>query len=86
MVWEPGALYTEPRAAFDLVELPDHLDALFFLAGGRPVFVHDRTEVTREAVELVTDVYRRLQERRAAERDVLRDRVPTLREAHRRVV
>ena len=72
-VWEPGALYTEPRTVFDLVELPDHLDALLFLAGGRPVFVHDQTEVTREAVELVTDVYRRLVERRAAERDVLRD-------------
>jgi hypothetical protein len=72
-VWEPGAVYTEPRAEFDLVELPDHLDALLFLAGRQPVFVHDQTEVTREAVELVTDVYRRLQERRAAERDVLRD-------------
>ena len=71
--WEPGAVYTEPRVVFDLVEVPDHLDALLFLAGGRPVFVHDQTEVTREAVELVTDVYRRLQERRAAERDVLRD-------------
>jgi hypothetical protein len=57
---------------FDLVELPDHLDALLFLAGGRPVFVHDQTEITREAVELVTDVYRRLQERGAAEPQVLR--------------
>ena len=72
-VWEPGAVYTEPRVAFDLVELPDHLDALLFLAGGRPVFVHDQTEVTREAVALVTDVYRRLRERRAADLDVLRD-------------
>jgi hypothetical protein len=71
-VWEPGAVYTEPRAVFDLVELPDRLDALLFLAGGRPVFVHDQTEVTREAVELVTDVYRRLQERGAAEPQVLR--------------
>jgi hypothetical protein len=72
-VWEPGAVYTEPRVAFDLVELPDHLDALLFLAGRRPVFVHDQTEVTREAVTLVTDVYRRLRERRAADLDVLRD-------------
>ncbi len=72
-VWEPGAVYTEPRVAFDLVELPDHLDALLFLAGGRPVFVHDQTEVTREAVALVTDVYRMLRERRAADLDVLRD-------------
>ena len=72
-VWEPGAVYTEPRVAFDLVELPDHLDALLFLAGRQPVFVHDQTEVTREAVALVTDVYRRLRERRAADLDVLRD-------------
>ena len=72
-VWEPGAVYTEPRATFDLVELPDHLDALLFLAGRRPVFVHDQTEVTREAVSLVTDVYRMLRERRAADLDVLRD-------------
>jgi hypothetical protein len=72
-VWEPGAVYTEPRAAFDLVELPDHLDALLFLAGGRPVFVRDQTEVTREAVALVTDMYGRLQERAAADLDVLRE-------------
>jgi len=72
-VWEPGSVYTEPRAAFDLVELPDQLDALLFLAGSQPVFVRDQTEVTREAVELVTDVYRRLLDRRAADGDVLRD-------------
>ena len=72
-VWEPGAVYTEPRVAFDLVELPDHLDALLFLAGRQPVFVHDQTEVTREAVSLVTDAYRRLQDRAAADLDVLRE-------------
>lgn len=72
-VWEPGAVYTEPRIAFDLVELPDHLDALLFLAGAQPVFVHDQTAVTREAVALVTDVYTRLQDRFAADLDVLRD-------------
>nr|MBA3382772.1 class I SAM-dependent DNA methyltransferase [Actinomycetota bacterium] len=48
-------------------------DALLFLAGGRPVFMHDQTEVTREAVSLVTSVYGMLRERRAADRDVLRD-------------
>jgi hypothetical protein len=72
-VWEPGALYTEPRVAFDLTELPEHVDALLFLAGGQPVFVGDQTEVTREAVDLVTEVYRRLRERKAADFDVLRD-------------
>lgn len=72
-VWEPGALYTEPRVSFDLTELPDHLDALLFLVGRQPVFVADQTEVTREAVELVTDVYARLRERKAADLNVLRD-------------
>jgi hypothetical protein len=72
-VWEPGAVYTAPRVAFDLTELPEHLDALLFLAGRQPVFVADQTEVTREAVELVTEVYRRLRERKAADLDVLRD-------------
>ncbi len=72
-VWEPGAVYTEPRASFDLVELPDRLDALLFLAGRQPVFVHDQMEVTREAVGLVTDVYRRLQDRFADDLEVLRD-------------
>jgi len=72
-VWEPGAVYTEPRVVFDLAQLPEHLDALLFLAGRQPVFVGDQTEVTREAVALVTDVYRRLRERKAADLDVLRD-------------
>ena len=27
-VWEPGAVYTEPRVTFDLTRLPEHLDAL----------------------------------------------------------
>ena len=72
-VWEPGAVYTEPRVVFNLPQLPEHLDALLFLAGQQPVFVGDQTDVTREAVDLVTDVYRRLRERRAAELDVLRN-------------
>ena len=72
-VWEPGAVYTEPRVAFDLAQLPEHLDSLLFLAGRQPVFAGDQTEVTREAVELVTEVYRRLRERKAADFEVLRD-------------
>lgn len=72
-VWEPGAVYTQPRVTFELTELPEHVDALLFLAGGQPVFVGDQTEVTREAVNLVTEVYRRLRERKAADFDVLRD-------------
>jgi len=72
-VFEPGAVYTEPRAAFSLAELPDNLDALRFLAGDEPVFVGTQAELTRAAVSLVTDVYSRLRERRAAEPETLRD-------------
>jgi hypothetical protein len=71
-VWEPGAVYREPRALFTLEDLPDRLDTLLFLAGKEPVFVGGQEEVTRYAVDLVTDLYARLRERRAAEPDVLR--------------
>ena len=72
-IWEPGAVYTEPRLVLDLVDLPDNLDALNFLAGRNPVFEGRGAELTREAVALVTDLYQRLRERRAADYDVLRD-------------
>src|SRR4029079_6178785 len=52
-VWEPGAVYREPRATFTLEKLPDRLDALLFLAGREPVFVGGQEEVTRYAVDLV---------------------------------
>jgi hypothetical protein len=72
-VWEPGAIYTAPRAVFDLVDLSDNLDVLNFLVGREPVFAGGGAELTREAVALVTDLYQRLRERRAADFDVLRD-------------
>lgn len=72
-VWEPGAVYTEPRAIVDLVDLPDNLDVLNFLAGRQPVFEGGGAEVTREAVALVTDLNLRLRDRQAAELPVLRD-------------
>ncbi|MGH3002570.1 MAG: type IIL restriction-modification enzyme MmeI, partial [Gaiellaceae bacterium] len=72
-VWEPGAVYREPRATFTLDELPDRLDALLFLAGAEPVFVGGQEEVTRSAVALVTDLYARLRERRASEPETLRN-------------
>ncbi|MGH3051265.1 MAG: DNA methyltransferase, partial [Gaiellaceae bacterium] len=72
-VWEPGAVYREPRATFTLDELPERLDALLFLAGREPVFVGGQEEVTRYAVDLVTQLYTQLRERRAAEPEVLRD-------------
>ena len=72
-VWEPGALYTEPKATFTLAELQDHLDALLFLAGREPVFVGGQAELTREAVDKVTQVFTSLEEREAADPDTLRD-------------
>lgn len=72
-VWEPGSFPNEPRAEFELDELPDRLDSLLFLAGREPVFLSSQEAVTREAVEHVTDLYAELRERRAADSDILRD-------------
>lgn len=72
-VWEPGAYPGAPRAEFDLVELPDRVDALMFLAEQEPVFIESQEAVTRDAVRLVTGLYSRLGDRRAADPDVLRD-------------
>jgi hypothetical protein len=71
-IWECGS-YSKPRAILDLVDLPDHYDALLFLAGGEPHFNTDSTEVTRDAVRLVSDLYERLRDRRAADSEVLRN-------------
>jgi hypothetical protein len=72
-IWEPGAVYTQPRVVLDLIDLADNLDALNFLAGRQPVFDGVGAELTRDAVVLVTELYQRLRERRAEEPDVLRD-------------
>src|SRR5215217_9431 len=72
-VWEPGAFPREPRVAFELRELPERADALMFLAGREPVFAATQAAVTREAVDLITGLYRQLGDRRAAGPDVLRD-------------
>jgi len=72
-VWEPGAYPQEPRASFDLIELPDRYETLLFLAGREPVFIGGHEAITREAVGKLTGLYQRLRERRAADADVLRD-------------
>jgi len=72
-VWEPGAYPREPRVDFELRELPERADALMFLAGREPVFAATQAAVTREAVDLMTGLFRRLGDRRAAGPDVLRD-------------
>lgn len=72
-IWEPGAFPNEPRATFEIEELPDRLDSLLFLVGREPVFLTSQEGVTREAVQHITDLYAQLRERRAADSDVLRD-------------
>jgi len=64
--WEPGAYPSEPRAAFDLVDLPDRVDALMFLAEREPVFLASQEAVTRQAVSLLTGLYHQLGDRLAA--------------------
>ncbi|HET7044400.1 MAG TPA: DNA methyltransferase, partial [Gaiellaceae bacterium] len=72
-VFEPGAFWDRPVADFDLTELPDRYESLDFLREREPRFSHDRAELTRGAVALVTDLYNRLADRRAEGPDTLRD-------------
>lgn len=72
-VWEPGAFPNAPRAEFSLLELPDRMDALMFLAGREPVFIASQEAVTRHAVQLMTSLYHRLGDRLAAAPDVRRN-------------
>lgn len=62
IVYEPG--YGDPRAEFDLVDLPYRLEALGFLGDLQTRFFEDRAELTREAVSRVTEVVRRLENRK----------------------
>lgn len=71
-VWKPGEVFTKPKAVFDLSALPENGDALLFLGGRTPGFF-PRDELTREAVALVTDIYKRLDERDSADGSVLQD-------------
>ncbi len=72
-VWEPGSYPNAPRAEFDLIELPERLDTLMFLAGHEPTFIGTQAAVTTDAVRLITDLFATLGERRAAPPDELRD-------------
>jgi hypothetical protein len=72
-VWEPGAFPAEPRAEFELVDLPDRMESLLFLADREPTFVGSQEAVTREAVRLMTDLYHRLGDRHAAPPHVRRN-------------
>ncbi|MGI8579959.1 MAG: DNA methyltransferase, partial [Solirubrobacteraceae bacterium] len=71
-IWEPGHYPGQPRAAFDLAELPDRYESLLFLTGGEPVFLEGHAAVTVEAVKKVAELFHRLAERFAADPEVLR--------------
>ncbi len=72
-IWQPGDYPNEPRAEFDLVDLPDRVDALMFLAEREPVFVESQEAVTRQAVGLLTGLYQQLGDTRAADPAVRRN-------------
>ena len=72
-VWEPGRFPGAPRTTFELIELPDRYDALLFLSGREPVFVGGHAAVTRDAAKMVTELSRRLADRRCGGPDERRD-------------
>ncbi len=72
-IFEPGARWDVPVTTLELGDLPSRYEALDFLREREPRFVEDRADLTREAVALVTDLYNRVSDRRAAEPDTLRD-------------
>lgn len=74
-IWEPGGFPTEPRVAFDLIELPERYDSLLFLTGeGRDaVFSGSQQQVTREAVGKVSELFHMLADRSAAGEGELQD-------------
>lgn len=67
-VFEPGRNMREPLAVFDLVDLPDHFEALNFLAGRgvMPLFGELYRDLTTEAAKAVADLYHSVRDRDGA--------------------
>lgn len=67
-VFEPGRNMREPMATFDLVELPDHFEALNFLAGRgvAPLFGEFYRDLTTDAARAVSDLYHSVRDRDGA--------------------
>lgn len=74
-VWEPGRFPSDPRASFSLAELPEHYEALLFLAGDaqESLFHAQRKALTTEATKAVVGLYQALRARQAAAPDTMRD-------------
>lgn len=71
LVWDMHQDPSRPAANLSLDELPDHYEALLFLAGGglNASFVEHHRELTRSAAQLVALLYQSLKDRGAAPPD-----------------
>ncbi|MGD0875909.1 MAG: DNA methyltransferase [Acidimicrobiales bacterium] len=58
-VWEPGRFPSAPLDSFDLAELPDRYEALYFLADEEPLFLAHRRKLTTDAATVVSRLYER---------------------------
>jgi hypothetical protein len=58
-VWEPGRFPSAPLDSFDLAELPDRYEALYFLADEEPLFLAHRRRLTTDAAAVVGRLYER---------------------------
>jgi hypothetical protein len=58
-VWEPGRFPSAPLDSFDLAELPDRYEALYFLANEEPLFLAHRRRLTTDAAAVVGRLYER---------------------------
>jgi hypothetical protein len=72
-VFSPGTFWDRPVASFSLAELPDRYRTLDFLRENEPRFDTDRSDLTREAVALVTDLYNQILDRHAGADETIRD-------------
>lgn len=70
-VWEPGSLYSAPRAVFGLKDLPDRYETLLFLAREGPLFLKARRQLTIEAAGRIIDLSDSLLDRQAAPTEVI---------------
>jgi hypothetical protein len=58
-VWEPGRFPSAPLDSFDLAELPDRYEALYFLVDEEPLFLAHRRKLTTDAAAVIAHLYER---------------------------
>lgn len=64
-VWEPGQFPSAPLDTFNLAELPDRYEALYFIANTEPLFLAHRRSLTTEAASVISSLYETRCERAA---------------------